>query len=166
MILEDLGVEKGVFLKLQERAKTEIYTASDSLTQAVNLLKAHALGPSFKLSFILQCLKTIGMGMRHERNVQVLQDPFLDRLLQYGKNHILRSIKHDARIPIPDSYLLVGVADEGPAYEAEGYKNVYKLDEGHIYGSSLGRFNIQILRSLTLLFQPVCRTPMILSLRI
>ncbi|OCH86893.1 RdRP-domain-containing protein [Obba rivulosa] len=132
-VLEDRGVEKEAFLKLQERTKAEIYTATDTILQAINVLKANSLGNSFKLSFIFQGLKTIGMGMPHERHVQVLEDPFFDRLLQYAQNYILRGIKHDARIPIPDSYLLVGVADEGPAYEAEGYKNVYTLPEGHIF---------------------------------
>lgn len=31
--------------------------------------------------------------------------------------------------------MLVGVADEGPRYEAEGLRNVYKLPAGQIYGT-------------------------------
>jgi RNA-dependent RNA polymerase len=49
-------------------------------------------------------------------------------------NDVLRDIKHSARIPIPESYLLVGVADEGPAYKKAGLTNVYILPEGNIFG--------------------------------
>ncbi|EMD38185.1 hypothetical protein CERSUDRAFT_113336 [Gelatoporia subvermispora B] len=132
-VLEDRGVDKSAFMRLQERIKAEIYTASDSLAQAISVLKANSIGNGYKLGFILQGLKNIGMGLPYEKNVQVLNDSFIDRLLQYAKNYVLRNIKHDARIPIPESYLLVGIADEGPAYEAEGCENVYILPEGHIY---------------------------------
>ncbi|KAH9930752.1 RdRP-domain-containing protein [Fomitopsis serialis] len=133
MLLEDRGVDKQIFITLQERAKMEIHTASDSMERFVGLLKAHKLGTSFGLDFIVRGLRSIGMGFKHEKNVKVLQDPFIDRLIHFAKNHVLRDVKHGAKIPIPDSYLLVGVADEGPAYEKEGVENVYSLKEGEIY---------------------------------
>jgi len=133
MLLEDRGVDKQVFMALQERAKTEIHTASDSMERLVGLLKAHKLATSFGIDFIVRGLRSIGMGFKHEKNDNVLQDPFIDRLIHFAKNHVLRYITHGARIPIPDSYLLVGVADEGPAYEKEGVENVYSLKEGQIY---------------------------------
>ncbi|KAH9843166.1 RdRP-domain-containing protein [Rhodofomes roseus] len=132
-LLEDRGVEKPVFVTLQERTKMEIHTASDSMERFVGLLKAHKLGTSFGLDFIVRGLRSIGMGFKHERNVKVLQDPFIDRLIHFAKNHVLRDVKHGARIPIPDSHLLVGVADEGPAYEQEGVNNVYSLKDGEIF---------------------------------
>lgn len=53
---------------------------------------------------------------------------------------ILREIKHGARIPVPDSYLLVGVADEGPAYVGKpGYEKVHCLSEHEIYGQFLDK---------------------------
>ncbi|KAI0929166.1 hypothetical protein AcW1_006187 [Taiwanofungus camphoratus] len=133
MIMEDRGVEKKAFLTLQERAITQIHTASDSILGTMKLLKAHTLATSYRLHFVLQCLKSIGMGLPPETSVQVLQDPFIERLIHYAKNHVLRDIKHAAKIPIPDSHLLVGVADEGPTYELAGHKDVFKLSEGHIY---------------------------------
>ena len=48
---------------------------------------------------------------------------------------VLREVKYGARIPIPDSYLLVGIADEGVAYQKAGYENVFTLQEGQIYGN-------------------------------
>ncbi|KAL6305270.1 RdRP-domain-containing protein [Sparassis latifolia] len=138
MIMEDRGVEKSAFVDLLEKAKAEVYTASDSLTRCIALLKAQSLGPGYRLSFILQCLKAIGMGLEHEKDVQVLDDPFIERLIHYAKNHVLRGMKHAARVPLPESYLLVGVADEGPAYEADGRENVFKLGEGEIFACIQG----------------------------
>jgi RNA-dependent RNA polymerase len=66
-----------------------------------------------------------------------MDNPFFSQLRQVAKNDVLRDIKHSARIPVPDSYLLVGVADEGPAYEAAGDTNIFKLQESQIYGESL-----------------------------
>ena len=136
MILEDRGVDKGVFVKLQEIAVKVVITASDSVDGAVKLLRSHNIGLSFGLPFILNGLKAIGMGMEDEEGVRAgsLNQTFLYSLLSYAQAHILRDMKHSARIPIPDSYLIVGLADEGPAYEEEGVKNVFKLKTNQIFG--------------------------------
>lgn len=135
MIMEDRGVDKNAFIELQERTKTDIHTASDSMELFYRLLKVHKLGQAFGLDYIIRRLRTIGMGFKHEKDVTVLKDPFIDRLIHFAKNDVLRDVKHGARIPIPDSYLLVGIADEGPAYEAEGVENVYTLKENEIFGA-------------------------------
>jgi hypothetical protein len=49
-------------------------------------------------------------------------------------HHTLREIKHNCRIPIKDGWLLPGIADESPTYEAEGETNVFTLQPGEIYG--------------------------------
>jgi len=54
--------------------------------------------------------------------------PFLERVLSFCANHVLRNLKYRARIPIPGSWMLVGVADE---YDL--------LQEGEIYGECLFR---------------------------
>ena len=45
-------------------------------------------------------------------------------------------MKFKARIPVPHSYQLVGVADEGQAYIKEGVDpaNIFTLHEKEIYG--------------------------------
>ncbi len=134
MVLEDRGVEKKSFMELQEQAIAAIHMSSDEIMKCRQLFRVHSLGPSYHISWMLQCLQVIGMGMQHERSKYTLNDPFIDRLTHFAKNHVLRSIKHAARIPIPGSFLLVGVADEGPAYEEAGYENVFKLNKGEIYG--------------------------------
>ncbi|KAI0780590.1 RdRP-domain-containing protein [Trametes elegans] len=144
MILEDRGVEQKAFLKLQELAATRTTTASDTIEGTVALLKTHNLGTSFKLPWILHALRATGLGMRAEcvaepdarggsGCVGSLEGTFLQSLIIFAQHHVLRDIKHGAKIPIPDSYLLVGVADEGPAYVNEGVKDVFMLEEGQIY---------------------------------
>ncbi|KAI0636634.1 RdRP-domain-containing protein [Trametes polyzona] len=137
MILEDRGVDKKAFLRLQEMAAAEITTASDTVADTVGLLKAHNLGQSFSLPWLLRGLRAAGLGMRAEaaRDPALgdLGETFLQSLVIFAQHHVLRDIKHGARIPIPDGYLLVGVADEGAMYAKEGVENVFTLKEGQIY---------------------------------
>ncbi|EKM55297.1 uncharacterized protein PHACADRAFT_173398 [Phanerochaete carnosa HHB-10118-sp] len=159
MVLEDRGVIKQAFLELQEAAVAAIHMSSDSVMQCRQLFREHSLGGSYRLSYVWQLLNAVGLGMEHEENIRVvLQDPFFERLVQFAKNDVLRSIKHNARIPVLGSYLLVGVADEGPAYEAEGCENVFKLEEGQIYAcvqKSVDEELIWIEGSVTISRSPV-----------
>ncbi|KAI0703549.1 RdRP-domain-containing protein [Cytidiella melzeri] len=134
MVLEDRGVTKKAFLKLQQDAVANIHMASDTVMQARQLFREQQLGGGYRLAYIFQCMNAIGLGMEYEKFAAYrLDDPFFERLIQFAKNHVLRDIKHAARIPIPGSHHLVGVADEGPAYKAAGFEDVYCLPEGHIY---------------------------------
>lgn len=138
MVLEDRGVNKKAFLSLQQAAIANIHTSSDTILQTRQLLREQQLGGAYRLPFIFQCLSALGMGTEYEKTAKYcLNDQFLERAVQFGKNHVLRDMKHGARIPIPGSHLLVGVADEGPAYRTAGNENVYCLAEGTIYGQSI-----------------------------
>jgi RNA-dependent RNA polymerase len=134
MILEDRGVTKESFMALQEIAVANARTIDDSLVQFRQVLKAHSLGGGFRLDFILDQLMKLGLDLKLRNSEQRLDNAFLGRLRHFAMTHVLRDIKHGARIPIPKSWLLVGVADEGPAYASAGYKNVYELPKGKIYG--------------------------------
>ncbi|TCD64916.1 hypothetical protein EIP91_003452 [Steccherinum ochraceum] len=135
MILEDRGVQKASFMRLQNDAISDIHTASDTLEQAGQFLRGHALGMSFNLYYIMEGLRAMGMGIQDEDGIKyALADAFFDRLITVSKSTVLRDLKYKARIPIKDSYHLLGVADEGPAYEREGKPNVYMLKAGEIFG--------------------------------
>ncbi|KDQ61150.1 hypothetical protein JAAARDRAFT_152238 [Jaapia argillacea MUCL 33604] len=133
MVLEDRGVAKEKFMKLQEIAIADVKTASDSISQLRKLLDANGLGSAYRLSWVMQGLKDLGFDLSVRAKDSPLHTNFLKRAMRFAINHVLRDIKHGARIPIPKSYLLPGVADEGPAYEAAGHENVFKLKEGQIY---------------------------------
>ncbi|KAF7337989.1 RNA-dependent RNA polymerase [Mycena venus] len=133
MALEDRGVRKAAFTKLQDIAVAAARTIDDSIEQFRAVLRDHALGSNFRLPFLLQRLKELGFDLKAKRHTPGIDNEFFTQLRQVAMNDVLRDIKHSARIPIPESYLLVGVADEGPAYKKAGYSNVYELPPGKIY---------------------------------
>lgn len=134
MLLEDRGVRKEVFLDLQNEAVAAARTIDDSSVQFRTVLSSHSLGNSYRLPQLLQRLERLGLDLKQKMRKPGMDTPFLRQLRQVAMIDILRDIKHSARIPIPDSYLLVGISDEGPAYIAAGHQNVYCLPEGQIYG--------------------------------
>jgi RNA-dependent RNA polymerase len=136
MVLEDRGVKKYSFMALQDMAVADARTIDDSLLQFQRVLKAHSLGGGFRLDFILDQLMKLGLDLKSRDPEQTLDNVFLGRVRHFAMTHVLRDIKHGARIPIPNSWLLVGVADEGPAYVNAGYENVYVLKKGKIYGNT------------------------------
>ncbi|KAG8856325.1 hypothetical protein FRB96_006476 [Tulasnella sp. 330] len=112
MILETLGVPAHVFVKLQDEAVRDIKTATQSLRNcATLLLDMHGCGTSFRLSSVFLSLSKLGIGLREEGPMHVLNDGFINRAIEFAANHVLRVIKHKARIPVKGSYTLVGVAD-------------------------------------------------------
>jgi RNA-dependent RNA polymerase len=141
MALEDRGVNKKIFIDLQEQAKASIYLSSDSLEEFSLLLRKHSLGGKFHLAFILEQLSKLGLDFKdsNEKKKKAIGGAFVERLLRFSMNHSLREVKFKARIPVPKSYQLVGVADEGQAYIKEGVdeKDVFTLGPGRIYGAFL-----------------------------
>jgi RNA-dependent RNA polymerase len=101
------------------------------------MLKSHSLGNKFHLSFILEQLHLLGLDLQNNADKRAIESVFLRRLLRCSMVHVLREIKFKARIPVPNSYQLVGVADEGQAYIREGAnpEDVFTLPESHIYGT-------------------------------
>jgi len=139
MLLEDVGVRKESFRDLQDLAVTRARTIDDSISRFNEILASHTLGSGYRLREIMGRLQDrYNMDLKSDgRQTISMDNPFFSQLRQVAMNDVLRDIKHSARILVPDSYLLVGVADEGPAYEAAGYTNVFKLEESQIYGESL-----------------------------
>ena len=139
MLLEDVGARKESFLHLQRLAVERAKTIDDSISQFNDVLASHKLGSGFRLCHTMGRLQNrYNLDFKSEGPRTISMDnSFFKQLRQVAMNDVLRDIKHSARIPVPDSYLLVGVADEGPAYEAAGYNNVFKLQESQIYGESL-----------------------------
>ena len=139
MLLEDVGARKKSFLDLQCLAVERARTIDDSISQFNDVLESHSLGSDYRLPHIMKRLQDrYNMDFKSEGPLTISMDNlFFSQLRQVAMNDVLRDIKHHARIPVPDSYLLVGVADEGPAYEAAGYPNIFKLQRSEIYGESL-----------------------------
>ncbi|KAH7908760.1 RNA dependent RNA polymerase-domain-containing protein [Hygrophoropsis aurantiaca] len=133
MVLEDRGAKLDAFMTLQDMAVADARMAHDSIERFTNVLDANKLGHNFSLSTTLKRLATLGLDLKPTRLQKPIDNPFLARLRACAINHVLRGIKHSARIPIPNSYMLVGVADEGNAYIKAGYTDVYTLAPGKIF---------------------------------
>ncbi|KAF5386830.1 hypothetical protein D9615_001534 [Tricholomella constricta] len=123
MILEDLGVRMDSFVKLQDDAVAEARTINDSCSQFRSILDGHGLGRPYRLARLLKSIEELGLELNSQNRSPGFDNPFLRQVRQVSMLDVLREIKHSARIPIPQSYLLVGVADEGPAYTNAGVEN-------------------------------------------
>lgn len=146
-ILEDMGIHRRVFMQLQKAAVASVQTARNSLANFVSLLDAHGLGKSFRLSFIVKSIGKLMDEAVHKMLEPQLQDcnswlsspsrptdaflslNFLPVLINTAILSVLRDIKHNARIPVPNSWNLVGVADEtGLLKEDEVYVCIWDRD--------------------------------------
>ncbi|KAL4067761.1 RNA dependent RNA polymerase-domain-containing protein [Scleroderma citrinum] len=133
MVLEDRGASKQAFLDLQNDVVSKTRRAHESVELFVGLLEMHNLCRDYWLAGILKRLNTLGLELKPNHLQKPLDTSFLARIRSCAINHVLRYVKYRARIPIPDSYMLVGVADEGPAYVKRGHTNVYCLQQGRIF---------------------------------
>ena len=116
MVLEQLGVPYEVFADLQNTAVYEAQQAIESLEKSARLLERFGLGASFRLTSVMLSLHKLGLG-------PLSDDTFWRRMMDFAINHVLRELKHHARIPVPEGWNIVGVAD------VHGY-----LKEGEIFG--------------------------------
>jgi len=155
MVLEDLGVRKEAFIDLQNRAVASARTIHDSIEKFKEVLSTQKMGHSFGLVSTLDQLRS-----DYDMDLKSIDNPFFQELRRVAMNAILRDIKHSARIPIENNYLLVGVADEGPAYERRGVQDVYCLNEGEIFGKVL---DCRLRHLSTYLYQFAFRRNQILS---
>ncbi|KAG8971334.1 hypothetical protein FRC05_011326 [Tulasnella sp. 425] len=112
MILETLGVPARVFIELQDEAVREVEEATQTLAKCSEFLDAHGIGTSYRLSSAMLNLHKLKVGLQSETVASLnLNDEFLDRAIEFAANHVLRVMKHKARIPVKGSYTLVGVVD-------------------------------------------------------
>lgn len=116
MILDYLGVPYRVFRELQGAAVEAAQEAVESLDRSARLLETYGLGASFRLTSVMLSLHKLGVGALEH-------DEFWRRMMDFAVNHVLRELKHHARIPVPNAWNLVGVAD------VHGW-----LEEGEVFG--------------------------------
>ncbi|KAF9450099.1 RNA-dependent RNA polymerase [Macrolepiota fuliginosa MF-IS2] len=104
MLLEGLGVRYELLQRFQDNAVAETRDAVRSLQDAARLFETRGLGWAFRLPSTMLALTKLNIDAIHG-------DPHYDQLLRVGIYHVLRDLKNSARIPIPDAWTLVGVAD-------------------------------------------------------
>ena len=139
MILEDRGVRRDIFLELQDKAVAETMLAYSSIERLHAFMRSYGFCAAYRLAKILQKLAS-SYDLRLDRTepMKCLADPFLDSVSHTIVNSVLRDIKHRARIRVPDSWSLVGVADEGVTYKGKpGYENIFTLNQGEVFGEAI-----------------------------
>lgn len=155
VILEDRKIAAEVFLKIQEDALADVDGAKESIATACQFLQANGLGWGFSLRYILEQLGRLGLDLKKRAEIaridddpddvsdperRVLKNSFMLSTLKFAEFHVLRDIKHRARIPVKDSHVLVGVADEGPEYRKRGVRKIngqrlYYLTANDVFGA-------------------------------
>jgi len=145
VVLEDRKVPASVFLKIQDDALADVAGAKQSIATACKFLYENGLGWGFSLRYILEQLGKLGLDLektaRIDDDSSVLNNNFILNTLKFAEFHVLRDIKHRARIPIKDSHVLVGVVDEGIEYRKRKIKKIgdeaiYCLSEFNVFGRS------------------------------
>ncbi|KZV62229.1 RdRP-domain-containing protein, partial [Peniophora sp. CONT] len=122
MVLEGLGVPYSTFKKYQDAAVSEVKGSTREIASTAKLFDKYGLGTSFRVSSVLNSLAKLGVN-------HVVDDKFFDKSLVFAVNHILRDLKNHARIPVPQGYTLVGVADvHGGLWGNEVYACVQEKD--------------------------------------
>ncbi|KIO24175.1 hypothetical protein M407DRAFT_213194 [Tulasnella calospora MUT 4182] len=111
MILETLGVPADIFLGLQQEAIRDVEAATESFSDCAEFLDTNGCGTSYHISSVFLHLTRLGLTLGGQGPTAVNSDGFLKRSIRFAKNHVLREMKHRARIPVKESYTLVGVAD-------------------------------------------------------
>ncbi|KAL5640970.1 hypothetical protein ACGC1H_001445 [Rhizoctonia solani] len=108
IMLLDTGNQVPVqaFIDLQRKAVKETKAALLTLQSAARTLETYGLGDSFKVPSLLSRLHKLEVEHRH------IESLGLRTVLKDAETDILRDLKHHARIPIPGSWKLVGIADE------------------------------------------------------
>lgn len=135
-ILEDLQVEPEHLLKLQDNAVKELERARSSILGAATLLDRNGLATSSKLFTILRRLrKVLGIDLKTSATCRNgLSDTFVESCISLAVTCALKNLKFKARIPLPDCWNLVGIADEsGYLEEKEIYAAIKRKGEKTIY---------------------------------
>jgi RNA-dependent RNA polymerase len=126
MLLEGLGIKPHIFLQLQRNTVKQTINATKDIGATASLIEAFGLGSAFHLPSVLHSLNNLQLNFASDANPSTMLTPFWMRILDCFVHHALRELKYKARIPIPGSWTLVGVAD---VYE--------ELQEGEIFACIL-----------------------------
>ncbi|KAG9099926.1 hypothetical protein FRC06_004696 [Ceratobasidium sp. 370] len=108
MLLWTNGVHSSVFEKMMADTLESTVSGMRTFTGVARLFIDNKLGRSFQVANTFSKLSQLQLELDQPGVLTV----GLHRLMNTGLYHIKANLKHKARIPVPDSYTLVGVCDE------------------------------------------------------
>ena len=105
-ILEDLGVQRNVFMDLQNTAVERLrhLTTTPSPVNSAKWLEELDCPKATRLPSLVEMLSDIGLDYR--------ADGFLSSVVEIVVVTLLRDIKYRGRIPVAEGYKLYGIMDE------------------------------------------------------
>jgi hypothetical protein len=126
-MLEGLGVSKHAFLAMQREALGLVRKAGENARDASRFMSSYSFGDAYHLAKLFHHLaRTLHLSQAAHR-----YDPFLSRVLDLAMHIAKRELKYRARIVVPGSWTLVGVADvHGVLREGEIYACVVEPHVG------------------------------------
>ncbi|KAG9002982.1 hypothetical protein FRB90_011273 [Tulasnella sp. 427] len=128
MLLDTLGVTHAAFIRLQDAALEDAKDALNHPDSSAMLMEQHGLGEAFELPGLLTRFRKYGLQNLHER------DPFFRKLLSFSLYHAQRELKYHARILVPGSWTVVGVADiHNQLEDGEIYACIHRQGEEREY---------------------------------
>ncbi|BGO93231.1 hypothetical protein NBRC10512_007293 [Rhodotorula toruloides] len=114
--LDDLGISIETFVRYQKLAVDALAPSElETLKGALSVLHRFAFGGATRFKSLVGSLASLSGfvdSILHE-------EPFLRGALEVIRTRSLRDLKERARIPVPDSYVLVGVPDEDRALKSD-----------------------------------------------
>lgn len=113
-ILEDLGVEKDIFVDFQTEAISRLRAMAESPINASNFLEVSGYGQVASIPWLIKELYYMG--------VPALEDHFLFSIVELILIMRLRDLKYKGRIPVEEGATLFGIMDETDT-----------LEEGEVY---------------------------------
>lgn len=114
LVLSELGVEDGVFLKKQQALINDITKAMTSDDAAVKAL-LDRIDPNLTTPVIADLISKGGFGTANE--------PFVTSVLHLWRSWSLKYLKEKARIPIPSSAFVLGCTDETKTLRGHFHRN-------------------------------------------
>lgn len=110
--LEHLGFPISWFVSLQEAARNRARKIERKIDKdTVEFFRLNRLGTSYGFQNTLRVLVEQGITSKQLEKTYHPQQEFFTRLIETSLVHIDRELKYRARIPVPDGFSLVGIAD-------------------------------------------------------
>ena len=103
-IMEDLGVDPGVFIELQNAAVERLRRTTLSAVNAASFLERELVGKTARVPWFIRKLHSIGFAF--------LDDPFLRGIVELAVLSQLRDLKYRSRIFVEQGVKLYGIIDE------------------------------------------------------
>lgn len=120
-VLEDLQVPEEAFMAMLTDAISHAQQLKQYTRETRRQLTLHGLGMSFGVTELVEAIANLLRTNKLEPFKEGGSlSTFIANSLEYAEVHILRLLKHKARIPVPNAHVGVAIADESGTLKEVG----------------------------------------------